>query len=323
MFLITQYTIAVLFSTSCLATFSQIQSGNNDFATKLYTAVSKNNENVLFSPLSVHLLLTLCYQGASGATLDNLRDILHLPDNQTEAASQYAKIITEYNKSERDAVVLMANNVFVNANYKLRPSFHSIAKEYFTSDVESIDFTKKSSVSEINEWVAKKTNSKIKNIISDTDLDEDTRLVLINAIYFKSPWLKPFKMSLTYQDTFHISDTYSVNCEMMRTNGAYYYGEIRDLDAKILKLPYANGFYFVVILPNNITGIETIEKGLDRQGLMASTINSVVADVEVFLPKFKIEMSGSLNENLEEVCCILGLLKFMGLKFFSLRKRMK
>ncbi|KAI4464503.1 serine protease inhibitor serpin [Holotrichia oblita] len=281
---------------------THIQKSTHNLAIKLYSILGESNENVLFSPLSAHISLILCYQGASGTTRNILQDVLELPIDGVEIAEGYKKMLIDLDESKDELIVAIANNIYLKKNYELKNEFQAIANEYFAANVENIDFTQgRLAANQINNWVTKQTRNKIKDIISESALNEETRLVLVNAIYFKGLWTHPFKIHQT-QDKFYVSNLQTVDCEMMRTTGEFIYAEDALLDAKILKMPYMHSnIFFVIILPNSINGLKNVETKILTTGFSMLQKDANLENVEVFLPKFKLETSMDLKQPLQDI----------------------
>lgn len=279
-----------------------MQKSIHNLAIKLYSSLGESNNNVLFSPLSAHIALILCYQGASGTTRNVLQDVLKLPIDSVDISEEYKKLLNDFNESKDDLTIAMANNIYIKKHYELQSKFQTIANEYFAAHVENIDFSQsRSAANQINKWVSEQTRNKIKDIISENALNEETRLILVNAIYFKGLWMHPFKIHQT-QDKFYVSKLQTVDCEMMRTTGEFLYVEDPVLDAKILKIPYMHSdIFFVIILPNSFHGFKNIESKITTTGFSTLEKDAILENIEVFLPKFKVETSMDLKQPLQDV----------------------
>jgi serpin B len=113
----------------------------------------------------------------------------------------------------------------------------------------------------INAWVEKKTEKRITDLIPSGSLDQDTRLVLVNAIYFLADWQHPFDKARTQPDDFIVSASNKVRAQMMHHEASYNFAEVDG--AKLLELPYKGGeMSMLVALPNEADGIAKLEKGL-------------------------------------------------------------
>ena len=282
-------------------TITNVSKSNASLTTKLYDILSRKEGNIFLSPISLHAVLSLAYQGTAGETENAFRNVLDIPLAKS-AAEGYKEIMSNLNKVD-DVVLHIANKVFVKEGYTLKDTFKAVASQYFLSEAENLNFEENEVAAKImNDWVEEKTNNKIKDLILPADLDELTRLVLINAIYFKGDWLMKFDPAQTTVEPFYISETEKVDCQMMHIKKKFDFAENSDLDAKILKLPYKNrNVSMVIVLPNKRTGIKELEKKLLTKDLSTLTNHMRCVEVEVSLPKFKIETTIELNEPLKEV----------------------
>ncbi|GJQ84145.1 hypothetical protein Trydic_g12117 [Trypoxylus dichotomus] len=276
----------------------------NELAIKLHVVLPQTNGNVLFSPLSAHIALILCHQGSSGITRKILQDVLILPSDQLDIAREYKAILRNFNDTRNDLSFSVANSIYLKTNYNLKSQFQEIAGEYFGANIENVDFTKSSLIAkQINDWISERTKHKIQDVIVESALTEETRVVLVNAVYFKGSWAHPFKMHETQKDKFYISDLQTVDCQMMQTTGDFYYSDSEELDAKILKIPYVDrDIFFVVILPNSVRSLKKIEtKLIAKKNLISLVSNMDLENVEVLLPKFKLETNIDLRQPLEDI----------------------
>ncbi|KAK9720993.1 Serpin (serine protease inhibitor) [Popillia japonica] len=294
---------------------SQVCSGNSTFSNKLYEILCRKEGNVFYSPLSAHAILSLVHQGAAGETAASMGKSLHLSDSKL-AAEGYQSLMETLNAVD-NVTLHIANKVFVHHERKLKGDFDAIAKKHYLAETENIQFSPDSAAAanKINGWVENKTNNKIKDLIQPNDLNDDTRLVLVNAIYFKGDWLEQFKPQLTKKEKFYLNETDTVECDMMHMNKKFLYGEDNDLDAQILSLPYKNqDLSLMIILPKSKTGIGALEKKLVTKDLSALSRSLHKVEVILSLPKFKIETTIELNDPLKEVShkveVILSLPKF-------------
>ncbi|XP_023247759.1 serpin B13-like [Copidosoma floridanum] len=136
----------------------------------------------------------------------------------------------------------IANKIYTADDVKIKDSFKKITGTYFRSESESLNFKKNvESAKAINGWCVEKTNGKIKEIVKSDDLDETTRLILLNAVYFKGDWKKKFDARITKEELFQVDATTSVKVPMMFINDKFYYRELHDIDAKVVALPYVVG----------------------------------------------------------------------------------
>src|SRR6218665_432093 len=157
----------------------------------------------------------------------------------------------------------------------------------------------------INEWVEDNTNQKIKDIVSPMSVDASTVLVLINAIYLKSAWKNQFKEFNTQEADFLFSKDETIKVQLMfqKLKGACYcYSS--DLSCQVLKLPYKSGaLSMFILLPNkSSSSLEDLEKKLTADHLF--NVDSGFRqhpDVNLWLPKFKMEENLELKEILSDL----------------------
>ncbi|KAG5883832.1 hypothetical protein JTB14_033753 [Gonioctena quinquepunctata] len=277
--------------------------GNSEFTKNLYKVLARREGNVFFSPISIHAILSLASQGAAGNTKNDLAKTLNVPDVKV-AAEGYKDIMSRLN-SIADVTLLMANKVFLMDTYKLRDTFKTIVTSHFLSEVQSLDFAQNTEAAKtINTWVLEKTKDKIKDLIDSDDLDRDTRLVLVNAIYFKGKWAEPFDAAYTKTEKFYLdgTDSNTIDVQMMHLKKKFYFKNDETLDAKVLEMSYTNkDISMIIILPNERDGIKKLEEKLAQTDLTKITENMYMPEVIVSLPKFKIEQTIDLQDSLTEL----------------------
>src|SRR5262249_39104458 len=140
----------------------------------------------------------------------------------------------------------------------------------------------------INRWIEQQTNDKIKDLIPAGALDRDSRLVITNAVYFKSAWMDPFEKSATTDGEFHVSDDKTIKAKMMANTGRFHYFEDDALQAVVL--PYSSdALSMVVLLPRERTGIDKLQKSLSTARLDEIEHKLAGQRVSIKLPRFRIE----------------------------------
>lgn len=248
-------------------------------------------------------MLTLLSQGAEGNTFDELKRGLHLPANKTLAANQFQEYYNLLQKGVGQSVLSIANRIYVKDGHQVKKAFNDVAVEKFASGVELLNFEKSKESSEIiNQFVENKTNHLIKNLIKPTMLNGETRMVLVNAIYFNGDWKYPFDEKRTIKGDFWISETEKVQVDIMRNTARFNFSRLNDLDANAVEMKYANSnFTFVIVLPNNRTGLHELETKLKTYDWSQITDKMHSHSVNVQIPKFKAEFEINLNDVLKKV----------------------
>ncbi|KAJ3654866.1 hypothetical protein Zmor_014022 [Zophobas morio] len=277
----------------------QVSDSNNQFANNLYHILAETSPgNIIFSPISLHAVLSMAYQGARGTTAEKFASTLKVPDAKV-AKDGYSVIMNHLN-SVPDVTLLMANKVYLMEGDTLLPEFKEAITNNFLSDVQLLNFgDQTAAATSINTWVEEKTQEKIKDLVKKEDLNESTRLVLVNAIYFKAMWKHVFKKESTKTQPFYLNDIDSVNVQMMHMRKKFNFNAVKELEAQILELPYTNGnISMVIILPFERNGIAELEKKLATVDLAKITNELYNQQVTVALPKFKIEQTIDLKDSL-------------------------
>lgn len=247
--------------------------------------------------------------GAKGKTAEEMATVMKFkPDTHESVANNFQTLMTTINDSK---VIKIANKIYVQENYPVKAAFNEIATKKFSSEAQNLDFAKSAqSAGVINAWVEEKTNNKITNLIDPSALTSDTRMVLVNAIYFKGFWQQKFKTEQTRPGPFWTSETESVQVDMMHTKARFNYGVFDNLDATAIEMGFNDtDITMLIILPNKKEGLSALESKLHTIDLNEITSQMYSQEVIVSLPKFKIEYEISLNDVLKKV--IKNLLVFI------------
>lgn len=170
----------------------------------------------------------------------------------------------------------------------------------------------------INQFVESKTNNKIKDIVNADSLDADTRVILVNAIYFNGTWEHTFDKYQTEEQDFYINDADKISTDFMHKKRYFNYTDSADLDATALEMNYDNSeLSFLIILPKKRTGLSALESKLQNYDLSKMVDQMYSAEVDVEIPKFSINFDIKLNEVLEKVCILRWFSVFFDFLQFS------
>ncbi|XP_049544217.1 serine protease inhibitor 42Dd-like isoform X2 [Anopheles darlingi] len=281
--------------------FSEFVKQSNDFALQLYRQVSakSTSQNVVLSPFSISTCLSLVAMGADGETADEMFRVLRYggADRRQQVAESYARLMKVL---ESDKTTTVANKVYVKAGYKVQPSFNEVAINSFQSEAQELNFTDNvAAANTINDWVESKTKKKIKEIISPGVLSGFTGIVLINAVHFLGTWKYQFEKPRTQPMPFWISATESRDVPMMNMQTNFAYKNFKDKGFSALELPYSdNGPSMLVLLPNDRNGLAALEEQLPSLDLLEVTSQMLLKSMQISLPKFKIEFSLDVENDL-------------------------
>ncbi|XP_055298180.1 serine protease inhibitor 42Dd-like isoform X2 [Sitodiplosis mosellana] len=273
------------------------------FALNFYQSVKSTPGNIIISPLSVASALALLSQASNGKTYDQLVKGLNLSDDKTTTANQCHEYYEMLLRNAGNAELSIANQIYVNRGYEIKPEFRDVATTKFMSAVGSLNFGDSvSAAKKINHFVDEKTKGKIKDIIAPNAISSNTRAMLVNAIYFKGQWENQFNKALTKQEPFFTTSSESVLVDFMHNKGRFNYTTLNDLDATAIAMKYANSsFSFVIVLPNSRTGLSALESKLKNYDLSRITHQMCTRKVKVTIPKFKTEFEINLNAALQRI----------------------
>jgi len=279
------------------------------FARNLFAEIAPNHldENVIYSPASIQSCLTLAFLGAEGQTEEEMRKGLVLGEGTKQSISEnYAKFIEssfQTKKDEKKPVLQMANNIFLNDQIGVSSEFQKMANSNFDSPIEKLNMSDAlNAVKKINSWVEMKTNNKIQNLLQADAVNSETNAILVNAIYFKGLWEKQFSDISTHKSQFHLNANQQTEVDMMYNDDLYNYVELKDLDATAIEMKYENSdLSMMIILPNQMNGLKSLESKLNNIDLNEISRQMQMLDVDVFLPKFKIEFDIDLKEPLKKL----------------------
>jgi len=285
---------------SSIASATQTESlvqGNTAFALDLYGQLKNGPGNLFFSPYSISTALAMTYAGAHGDTEKQIGRVFHFELEHRKLHAAFGELqrgLGEASK-QKGIELSIANALWAQKGHPFLSGFLEIAKDEYQANLNKADFITGAEAArdEINRWVAQRTKDKIQNILPPGSLNDLTRLVLANAIYFKGAWTKPFEKSETSDQPFHLSSTKQVNAPLM-----HHFDEVRYLENsgfQAVELPYAsNELSMVVLLPRQIDGCGQLENRLSPGFLSRSLSQMKRQKVEIFLPRFKLESSFDL-----------------------------
>ena len=198
---------------------------------------------------------------------------------------------------ERPYELTVANALWLQEGFPLREEFMSASRRHYGASPFEVDYRTdpESARGRINDWVAEETRQRIQDLLAPGSLTPLTRLVLTNAVYFKSSWDKQFQEPATQPEPFRLADGTTVETPMMRQTDRFAYREIEG--AQVLRLPYAgHDLAMIVVLPGAVDGLATLEKTLTGDALLELVAGrgEEMRRVAVMLPRFRIEQAMDL-----------------------------
>ncbi|CAL4943214.1 unnamed protein product [Urochloa decumbens] len=293
------------------------------FALCLAAALSPSSppsNNTVFSPLSLHVALSLLAAGSGGAARDQLLAALGgwgagdgepaeaAAESLHALAEQVAHLVMADGSVAGGPRIEFADAVFVDKMLKLNPDFQEIAVGKYKAETHSVDFRKKAAEasSQVNSWVEKVTSGLIKGLLPPGSVDQGTTLILANALYFKGAWTKKFDASKTRDSEFHLLDGSSVQAPFMSSREDQYMASYNNL--KVLKLPYQQGsdkrqFSMYILLPEAQDGIWSLVEMLRSEPEFLDKHIPVrkIPVRKIKVPKFKISYGFEASKLLKDL----------------------
>jgi serpin B len=276
----------------------------NEFGMDLYAELRSEEGNLFFSPYSVFAAMALVYPGAGGETEEQLRNSLHVPSEVRslyEGLADLRKGLTDSSGTGGE-ILKVANALWGEKGMRFLTDYTSLIEKYFGEALRSIDFAgdPRKTAGIINQWVDEETQGKIRQVLSPGLIDAQTRLIITNAVYFKGPWLHPFKEELTTDEPFTLAGGSQVIVPMMQQTKRFGYLEREGF--QVLEIPYAGErLSMIVVLPRDPEALERVEEALTMPDFAAWMAGLNRQTVSIFLPKFRVTSECSLKPVLENL----------------------
>jgi serpin B len=289
-----------------------VVSGNTAFACDLYARLQADPGNLFLSPYSISACLGMTRAGAAGGTAAQMDEVFHFPSSglgegfrALDAALQAPLVRDGYGRDAKEIPayeIAVANRLFGQQGYAFKPAFLAQMKTSYGAGLEQLDIRSDPDAarSRINGWVEEQTRDKIKDLLPAGTPAPDTRLVLVNAIYFKSSWQEAFRERNTQDGKFRKADGTDVDVRLMRRTGRFrYYG---DDELQVLEMPYRNeAMSMLVVLPRQRDGLSAVEAKLSPAQLQAWLQGMQGAKVAVQFPKYEYTSSFDLTKTLADL----------------------
>ncbi|KAI5609457.1 serine proteinase inhibitor, clade A, member 1 precursor, partial [Silurus asotus] len=281
----------------------KISAQNADFAFALYNKLNSHDDtkgkNIFFSPLSISMALSMLAVGAKGETHSQIFSTLgysSLTEDQVNEA--YEHLMHMLDHSQEAMLLETGGGLAVREGFKPVDKFLKDLQHFYHTEAFAVDFSKpKVAVEEVNKFIAKKTKDTITDMVES--LEPETIMVIINYIYFKGKWEKPFLADGTRKSNFHVDENTRVSVDMMKAKDEQYSVYISK-NFTLVNLPYHGNASMVVILPSE-GKMEEVEKHINKDELRDWIQKAHSRSVELYMPKFSISASASLGDTLREM----------------------
>jgi len=291
------------------ADLATLVSGNSAFAFDMYQALREEDGNLFYSPYSISLALAMTYAGARGETAQQMADALHFILSQDRLHPAFNSVDIELSQRGKGAEgkdgegfrLNIVNAIWGQEGYKFLSGFLDLLAENYGAGLRPLDFANALEESRItiNNWVSEQTEGRIEDLIPPGLINELTRLVLTNAIYFNAAWQHPFKEGVTADGPFYLLDGGEVTVSMMRQTETFGYAEGDGYQA--VELPYDGRELSMVILLPRSGQFEAFEGSLDTHRGDEIVRGLRHKRVALTMPKFEFESEFRLKKALSDM----------------------
>ncbi len=259
-----------------------------------------NDKNPVLSPLSAYLALSMVGCGADGATKDEFYEVL--------GADMMAISDDTMNRLPTKGDLLnisIANSVWIDDEFTVNDTWIGTIKSLMDAEAFQTDLSTAETMTHINRWIDTNTNGLIDKML-EKPLDSETRIALLNTVYFKGKWQFPFKFTDTYKETFYINRAQNTTEQVDMMN--MYLKEIAYLSNDFTEgviLPYQNNnnenLAFIALKPTDESSIRDVYHKLTKTVINDLIGNKQTRRVNLKLPKFEITFDIELNESLKNM----------------------
>ncbi|MDJ0553127.1 MAG: serpin family protein [Microcoleaceae cyanobacterium MO_207.B10] len=279
----------------------KLVSANNRFAFQLFSEIIKleTDKNIFISPSSIAFALSMTYNGAEGKTKDAMTKTLNFQGMSLAEINQANQQLRMLLNSLNPEINLdIANSIWMKKGVSFDKNFIQSNQKFYDSKVSELDFNNPQAPAIINSWVNEKTNGKIDKIIEN--LEPDSVMVLLNAIYFQGNWEQKFLEADTKEQPFTLPDgTQKQHPIMFQSSRCLYY---ENDYFQAVSLPYEEGrVSMYIFLPREEVGLEGFYQVLNNKNWGNWMLSFDFYKVHLGLPKFKSEYEIKLNDMLKSL----------------------
>jgi serpin B len=272
---------------------------NRVFAWAFYNEIRQNGDNIVFSPLSLSLALSMTLAGAETTTETAMIDALRLTLSEEEVYPAFNALLLAIEASQKETPseegegyfeLNIANSLWTQAGYEYQQAFLDVIARNYGTGIYNVNFVQdpEGARKAINDWVAEETMDKITDLIPPGAINDLTRLVLANAIYFNGSWMYTFDPDDTEKKSFMLLDGSEINVDMMNL-GSEHLGYTQGENYQTVTLPYLSRDFTMTLLVPDVGAFADFEGSLDAERLTAILEDQDMAQIALQMPKFDFE----------------------------------
>ncbi|KAK4795043.1 hypothetical protein SAY86_013037 [Trapa natans] len=287
-------------------------SSQTDIALSFFKQLLSSSEgsNLVFSPLSIHVVLSLIAAGSGGTTLTELLSFLKSQsvDHLNSFASELVAFVLSDGSPDGGPKLSFANGLWLDSSLSLKPPFKYVVDTMYKAAAHLADFKTKAVevTNEVNSWAKNETAGLIKEVLPANSVEATTRLIFANALYFKGAWNEKFESLETKESEFYLIDGSCIQVPFMTSRKKQ---TVNSFDGfKVLRLPYKQGndrrnFSMYFFLPDAKDGLSSLaEKACSEPGFIERHLPQKKVEIGDFkLPRFKISYGFEASEVLKKL----------------------
>ena len=292
-----------------------LANANNAFAANLYKELYKPNEAVFYAPYSITSAFSLLFAGTDGQSETDIAKTFGWDKNTTQHATAFAQLSKSLTKQKSAATGIFkpANRLFASKETTFSADYQKLVQNTYQAGIEPVDFLQPEATAQlINTWVGKQTEQKIKQIVPPKGLDKNTRLVLVNAVYFLAEWEAGFDPANTQKADFWADKKTPQKANFMQAHFPpdnlnqmkRKFGYKKTASYETFEMPYkGNAYSMLVVLPSEKSSLSALVNQLSPAKL-AELDKDLAYDYEqvsLSLPKWTASYSLSLRASLEKM----------------------
>jgi serine protease inhibitor len=255
-------------------------------------------KNVFVSPASVFMALSMAWNGAAGPTRTEMAQVLGLQGSPQEVRKAERELRDSLESKDPKVRLRIANALYLSQKIPFKDEYLKNSRDIFLGDIASRDFARPETVQEINQWVSRQTEERIPKILDQ--LDADSLLVILNAVYFKGDWSIPFMPRITLKAPFTLTGGTRKTVQMMSNTDHWEYAE--EKEGQAIRLPYGSGRYaFYVFLPSSLNGLPAFVKNFSSERLEMWRKSLRMNEVWLQMPRFELQDDHDLERVLPDM----------------------
>ncbi len=278
----------------------ELVAANTRFAFNLFQELSRAEpgENIFISPASISLALAMAYNGADGETREAMAEALQIADMDLETVNRaFAELRTILQNPDPALELDIANSIWAREGLPFKEDFLQRNQQFYEAAIEELDFDDVEASSIINNWVREQTRNRIEGIVDD-EIDPETVMFLINAIYFNGQWGEAFDPDSTEDASFFAADGTGITRPFMHQADTYRYYEQDDFQAVALPYGEGNRMSMYIFLPRESSSLEDFVGGLNAETWSQHIASFEKMEGDISLPRFTFEYETGLKDTL-------------------------